>query len=377
MGDPHDRGVWSGTPYFALKEVQRRFDDVYVVDTRRIDKLVNFLNRRTRRLGWDLVREPFIVQLYARAVKRSLEIIKPDAVISVGASHKLCSIDCDRPIVHISDALFETITAYYQRFQRILDRSRSQGNRIQQALIDRSHAILLTSDWARRSAEEFYNVPPGRIKVAPIGANLDADPGAGVIKITKDRLRLLFIGIAWQRKGGGLLLQVFDLIRSREPEAELHIVGCSPDEAVGVPGVMVHGYLRKNDLAQGAQLSKLLDRAAMFAMLSLEEAFGLVYCEAAAYALPCVGLRTGGVPTIVRDGESGLLFDPGTPPSKIASDVVMLWRDKARYDAMRVAAREQYETRLNWAAWGDAVERELRPVRSGDGGSRSFPDQQP
>lgn len=370
IGDPHDRSIWAGTPHYALREMSRRLPDLHVIDTRRIDAVLLGLNRITRRIGWDIAREPIFTRLYASLVQRALRHIDPDVVLSIGASNKLADTQSSWPIVHVSDALFETITSYYRKYHRISDRSRRLGNRLQQRLIDRCNAILLMSDWAKDSAEEFYSVESGLISVVPIGANLDVDPGVEILNSKKDKLRLLFVGIAWDRKGGPLLLEVFRHIRAVVQDAELHIAGCSPPEAQGLPGVLVHGYLKKADPAQRAVLERLYRDASIFAMLSLEEAFGLVYCEAAAYGLPAAALRTGGVSTIVKDERTGLLFDPNEDPRIIAKRIVDLWFAPHQYDAMRAAARHEFESRLNWSIWGDAVERELRAAtRRGAGES--------
>ena len=47
-----------------------------------------------------------------------------------------------------------------------------------------------------------------------------------------------------------------------------------------------------------------------FVLPSLKEAAGLVLAEAGAMGLPLVGSRVGGIPEIVRPGETGFLFEP-------------------------------------------------------------------
>ena len=46
-------------------------------------------------------------------------------------------------------------------------------------------------------------------------------------------------------------------------------------------------------------------------MPTRNEAFGLVYQEAAAAGLPAIGSRLNAVPEIVEDGDTGLLVDAG------------------------------------------------------------------
>lgn len=71
---------------------------------------------------------------------------------------------------------------------------------------------------------------------------------------------------------------------------------------------------------------------------SLNEGMGRVILEAAAAGTPVVASRVGGIPEVVRDGETGVLVAPGEPES-IARAVLDLLRDDARRRAMGDAAR--------------------------------------
>ncbi|HET9135300.1 MAG TPA: glycosyltransferase family 4 protein, partial [Candidatus Kapabacteria bacterium] len=48
----------------------------------------------------------------------------------------------------------------------------------------------------------------------------------------------------------------------------------------------------------------------MFVMPSRSETFGLVVVEAMAAGIPVIATNSGGVPEIIEDGQTGLLFDP-------------------------------------------------------------------
>ena len=49
----------------------------------------------------------------------------------------------------------------------------------------------------------------------------------------------------------------------------------------------------------------------VFVIPSIEEAFGQTALESLACGRPVVGSDVGGIPDMVRDGETGLLVEPG------------------------------------------------------------------
>ena len=96
------------------------------------------------------------------------------------------------------------------------------------------------------------------------------------------------------------------------PNSHLAFVGAGPEAATlkrvfrGAPVTFV-GSLSGDDLA-AAYAS-----ADMFALPSSTETLGLAAIEAMASGLPVIGADRGGIPDIVVDGETGLLFDPDRP----------------------------------------------------------------
>lgn len=70
------------------------------------------------------------------------------------------------------------------------------------------------------------------------------------------------------------------------------------------------------------------------------EPFGLVTAEAMAYGIPVIASRIGGLPELVDDGITGLLFDPGNA-SDLADKMKLLWGNLELCRRMGVAAREK------------------------------------
>ena len=63
--------------------------------------------------------------------------------------------------------------------------------------------------------------------------------------------------------------------------------------------------------AQTAEWPEIWRSADLFVMPTRNEAFGLVFQEAAAAGLPAIGTRLNAIPEIVADGETGILVHPG------------------------------------------------------------------
>ncbi len=86
----------------------------------------------------------------------------------------------------------------------------------------------------------------------------------------------------------------------------------------------------------------------------LAEGFGLAIVEASACGLAVVGGRSGGVPDAVREGETGILVEPGDPAA-VAAGITRLLADDELRRGMGAAGRRAVETHYNW----DRVARDL------------------
>ncbi|WP_252365057.1 glycosyltransferase family 4 protein [Sphingobium yanoikuyae] len=305
-------------------------------------------------LGVSIRRRHVLAQYYSKIINRQLEKLQPDAVVAVAAAHKIAYIDHKWPLIYVADAMYATVVNYYGKYANVNAKARLRGNAIQCALLERADRILLSSQWAADAAHTAYDLSPECLRVVPLGANLDADPGYQP-PTANGPVTLLFVGFAWERKGGPLLLEIWRELRRRTGDAELHIVGARPKEAIGCDGVVLHGKIHKSNHEDYQRLVQLYRRSSFMVMPSREEAYGIVYCEAAAFGRPAVAARTGGVVGIIDDDRTGLLLDLEASPADYADRILRTWQDHERYATMCLNARRKYEDRLNWNAWGDGV----------------------
>jgi glycosyltransferase involved in cell wall biosynthesis len=93
-------------------------------------------------------------------------------------------------------------------------------------------------------------------------------------------------------------------------------------------------------------LVELLPLADLFVLPSETESFGLAALEALACGVPVVATAVGGIPEVVRDGETGLLVPP-EDPAALARAIESLLADEPRRVTMARCAREDALTRFS------------------------------
>lgn len=139
-------------------------------------------------------------------------------------------------------------------------------------------------------------------------------------------------------KRTGDVAAVFERV-AREVPARLVLIGDGPDRQAVETRLRDAGLGdRVRFLGMQEHFADLLARADVFLLPSAEESFGLAALEAQSCGVPVVASETGGLPGVVRDGETGLLAPPGDVEA-FAAAVLRVAKDPALHAAMRRAAR--------------------------------------
>lgn len=150
---------------------------------------------------------------------------------------------------------------------------------------------------------------------------------------------ILFVGIDWERKGGPTLLEAFKLVLEHHPDAQLTIVGCSPQ--VDVPRCQVMGRVPIE------QVSAFYEEAAVFCLPTKLEPFGVVFVEAMSHKLPLVATNVGAVPDFVLNGETGYIVELGNV-EELAQALVKLLDDPEHCRTLGDNAYALVKKRYSW-----------------------------
>jgi glycosyltransferase involved in cell wall biosynthesis len=194
-----------------------------------------------------------------------------------------------------------------------------------------------------------WGIPEEKIIVKP--HFVPNDPGPR----TTEGTCALFVGRLAEEKGLDLLLDVW-----HQDRLPLVIVGDGPLRShlerrvkeAQLSNVSFAGFQDRNGV------NALLRQARFLIMPSTWfETFGLVLIEAFAHSVPVIATRIGAIADVVREGETGLLFEINNR-ADLSAKVSELEVNPARLAAMGEAARHEYEAMYS----ARAVAQQLRAV---------------
>lgn len=175
-------------------------------------------------------------------------------------------------------------------------------------------------------------LPAERMVVKPNFVDFDAP-------VSSKREGLLFVGRLSVEKGVATLAEAMKLL----PGTDLRVAGDGPEAALldGVPGVCRLGSL------PGESVRVEMSNAAALVVPSIcYENFPRTIAEAFACGLPVIASRIGALADIVRDGVTGLLFEPANPHD-LADKLAWAQSHPDELAVMGQTARAQYETEFS------------------------------
>jgi glycosyltransferase involved in cell wall biosynthesis len=167
--------------------------------------------------------------------------------------------------------------------------------------------VVVSSRWEGWMRATFANP---RVDCVPNAVPLRTAAWTG-----RDPARIAFVGRLTREKGAFDLLEAVALLRTAHPQVRLELAGDGDADAIvrrayelGIGDrVLVRGW------CAAPQRDRLLARAGVFALPSHAEGLPLSLLEAMSAGCPVVASNVGGIPDLVRDGETGLLVEAHAP----------------------------------------------------------------
>lgn len=233
---------------------------------------------------------------------------------------------------------------------------------IEERIVASANRIVASSEHERQALIDLYGARREQIAVIPCGVDLelfrprDQMASRSMLGLSGDVL--LFVGRMDPVKGLDILLRSTALLRDRA-NLTLVVVGGSDSEAELqrnrrlAHDLGLEGRVRFSGAVSQEQLPNYYSAATVCIVPSYYESFGLVAMESLACGTPVIASKVGGLPTVIHDGDNGLLV-PRREPAAFADRIVQVLDDTALRRTLRTAARASV-LRFGWGSVAERV----------------------
>jgi phosphatidyl-myo-inositol dimannoside synthase len=227
-------------------------------------------------------------------------------------------------------------------------------------LRDAAHIMVNSSYTASLLA--FYDIDPARATIVYPCPSITPKALIAASKKMSAKKIVLTVSRLVQRKGHEDVLDALQAVIKQHPSIEYIIVGEGPYRAelesrartVGVP-VRFLGALSDTEIAAWYDTSDLC----IMIPKNIDgdvEGFGIAYLEANSFGKPVIGSRTGGVAEAVRDGETGIVVEPGNI-HEIADAISRLLEDQEYAQKLGHQGRERVEKEFRWEVQAEKIKK--------------------
>lgn len=227
--------------------------------------------------------------------------------------------------------------------------------------VEAASALVTVSEANAEHIVRTFGVPRGKLHVIPCGIDLD------VFRPGDDPDPRLIVAVARLNpvKRLDVLLDACALLRDRGVDFRCVVVGegpCRPELEERHRRLGLGALVELRGAAEQAEVVGWWRRAGVAVLSSEREGMPVCLMEAAASGVPAVAPAVGGIPELVADGETGLLY-PALEPAALAEALERVLRDRALAARLGLAARARAEERFSVArqvddlgrVWAEAI----------------------
>jgi alpha-1,3-rhamnosyl/mannosyltransferase len=231
----------------------------------------------------------------------------------------------------------------------------------------RARRVVVPSEFVRGTVLARFELDPASVVVVPHGVErpVAATPREALVREHRlDGPVVLYPAITYPHKDHATLVEAFAHVLADHPQAVLVLPGradsAEAELLARIERLGIGGQVRRLGRVPAPDVAGLLDLAAVVAVPSTYEGFGLPAVEAMVHGAPVVASDTTALPEVV--GDAGVLVPPGDVEAW-AGAIGGLLADPARRQALGAAGRargERYRRAANAAALADVYRAALR-----------------
>jgi len=296
-------------------------------------------------------RHVFDEMLFARAAKRVVRAIAPDAIVCHShVTAYLSTGDVPYAMVMHGDVHDRPRGTYDPRVTALYRFVTPRAYRNAAIVFAPARHTMALAE--QGGAKHVVTLPVG---IDPLDVGAADDVG---VAHDGGPLRILFVGRLAIEKGLDVLLDACALL---DVDYELDIVGSGSLERE--IRARRNGRIRFLGQHPRRELGALYRSHHVFCLPARSETFGVVVLEALACGLPAIVTSVGGMPDMVEDGVNGLLVQTEDARS-VADAIERVARDESLRRRLAANARASVLPRFEWSAIGERMADVLRTMRA-------------
>lgn len=340
--NPYDRLAFSGTASFAAQALEQQPGiDLRILGSHRPPgKFDRLLRRHPTEIKAD--------QLDLDGLDAVVGLVATPLMEDLGRMHPRL------PLFHVTDA-----TPAFLRDAYGWAIPPDKDQREKRVAAHASATIYSSQVMARRAPAdlELADLLP---TVIPFGVNLDDLPQTCPRKPPLNRLKLLFVGLDWVRKGGDVALAAIDQLNASGHFSELTVVGRCPERHRTHPAIVSVGFLNKTKPRSLTQLNALYRDAHLLLLPSRGDCTPMVVAEAMAHGTPVLATDTGGILEQIGGTGAGRTLPPLASPKEWAETILDMTSNPDGYALASDAAFDRSRTVFSWDRWAMGIENVVR-----------------
>lgn len=359
--------------YYIAKALQAHGCTVHYIGPLRkrylaYTKLKSFIYRFVLSKKYLYDREPRVLKDYAQQAARKIPE-DVDIVLSPGII-PIAFLECSKPIVFWADATFAGMVDFFPEFSNLCTETIRNGNLVEQSALDRCRLAIYACEWAAKTALSSYDVARTKVKVIPLGANIDCECSSDEVEQVvdarpRDVCKLIWVGVDWFRKGGDIAVAVTKELNNSGLRTELIVVGCRPATREPLPPcVITTGYINTATTSGLQQMKRLYSESHFLILPTRADCEPNVLREANAFGVPSIATDIGGLRTVIRDGVNGVLLSKDANTQEYCQYITNQFGSYDTYKQLALSSYNKYHRLHSWKVAGRTLKHMLESVLS-------------
>jgi glycosyltransferase involved in cell wall biosynthesis len=354
--NPLSKSNWSGIPFFMYQSLNEHFDIEVMQgpEFKFIRRLGYYASKLLLKLfGKKYVFDyGFVISLlygiyysFRLMPKQNIRFIFCPAGLT-----ELAFIQTKIPIVSAGDCSTLQLLNYYPSLTNVFTVSKKEIEWVEKKALAKVRLQLFSSSWASDFTRNHFAI--SNIVEVPFGANLTASDSMEPIIQQKKTIpfNLVFISVDWHRKGGDIVLEIFNSLIKQSIPIHLTIIGCKPPIQVDSDRLMIFEHIDKNNERGKSLLEEILRKSHLMLLPTRADCTPIVIAEAFSHGLPVLANKTGGIPSMVMDNINGYLFERNEAVYYV-NKIIEIYRDPGMYNQLALGSLNASRTTYNWNSW--------------------------